>query len=51
MEVENNDRNKDLLRDFKIDINFDYIIHIADIHIPNKTDRKEEYEQIFENLN
>ena len=51
MEVEKiNDRNKDLLRDFKIDINFDYIIHIADIHIPNKTDRKEEYEQIFENL-
>lgn len=36
--------------DFENNSNFKYIVHLADIHIPNSTYRKNEFEQVFDNL-
>ena len=39
-----------VITDYKLMNNFDRIIHLADIHIENKTDRKHEYIDVFNNL-
>ena len=38
------------ITDYKHTANFENIVHLADIHIENKTDRKLEYEEVFNHL-
>ena len=39
-----------VITDYGLSTNFDNIVHLADIHIENKTDRKDEYVDVFNNL-
>ena len=43
-------KKKYKIKDLKIEKNYEHIVHIADLHIPNKIDRKDEYENVFRNL-